>query len=213
MFPWRHLKIMLQEDKYKDLTQNMARSIAEARDVLARTQDPLLLDLILDKAMYADMLEIANSLDLSFLKGYVVLMIDGVNLRAYVRSQRMGKGPEVLRYALIPGGTVSISRLFGEVSADIVEHVFQISPFAAAAQIGAQALRGEASLYAMDLACENVLLKYLKKAKYVAFGAEPLVGYMAALEAELTSVRTVIAGLIAGLSAETITERHRETYV
>jgi len=213
VFPWRRLKVMFQEDKLKDMSKNMAGSIAEGRDVLARTQDPLLLDLILDKAMYADMLEIADSFDSGFLKGYVVLMIDSVNLRAYVRSQRMGKGPEVLRYALIPGGSVSISRLLGEVSADMIENVFYISPLAAAAQTGAQALKGETSLYAMDTACDNIVLRYLKKAKYVAFGAEPLIGYMAAIEAELTSVRTVIAGLMAGLSAETITERLRETYV
>jgi len=211
--PWRRLKVMLQEDKFKDMSKNMSGSITEARDVLARTQDPLLLDLILDKAMYADMLEIADSFDSNFLKGYVVLMIDSVNLRSYVRSQRMGKGPEVLRYALIPGGTVSTSRLLGEVSADMIENVFFISPLAAAAQVGALALKGETNLYAMDTACDNILLRYLKKAKYVAFGAEPLIGYMAAIEAELTSVRTVIAGLIAGLSAETITERLRETYV
>jgi V/A-type H+-transporting ATPase subunit C len=204
---------MLQENKYQGMSKNMVSGIAEARDVLARTQDPLLLDLILDKAMYADMLEMADSLDFSFLKGYVVLMIDSVNLRAYVRSLRMGKGPEVLRYALVPGGAVSISRLFGDAGADVVENAFHTSPLALAAQAGARALRGEGSLYAMDLACDNALLRYLKKAKYVSFGAEPLIGYMAALEAELTSVRTVIAGLMAGLSAETISERLRETYV
>jgi V/A-type H+-transporting ATPase subunit C len=213
VIPCRRLKTMLQEDKFKGMSNNMTLGIAEGRDVLARTQDPLLLDLILDKAMYADMLEMANSINFSFLKGYVVLMIDSVNLRAYVRSQRMGKGPEVLRYALIPGGSVSISRLSGDISAETMESAFNASPLSAAAQIGAAALRGEASLYAMDLACDNALFKYLKKAKYVAFGAEPLIGYMAALEAELTSVRTVIAGLMAGLSSETITERLRETYV
>jgi V/A-type H+-transporting ATPase subunit C len=211
--PYRRLKVMLQEGKFKDMSANMASSISEARDVLARTQDPLLLDLILDRAMYADMLEITDSLDFDFLKGYVTLMIDSANLRAYVRSQRMGKGPEVLRYALIPGGSVAVSRLMGEVSADAVESAFGVSPLAVAGQVGAAALRGEASLYSMDTACDNTLLKYLKKAKYVAFGAEPLIGYMAALEAELTSVRTVIAGLMAGLSAETIKERLRETYV
>jgi V/A-type H+-transporting ATPase subunit C len=205
----RHLKVMLQEDKYKGISANMASSITEARDVLARTQDPQLLDMILDKAMYADMLDIVNSLDFDFLKRYVILMIDSVNLRAYVRSLRMKKGSEVFRYALIPGGDVPIPRLLS----DSVENAFYASPLAPAAQIGAQALRGEARLYAVDMACENILLKYLKKAKYVAFGAEPLIGYMAAMEAELVSVRTVIAGLMAGLSAETITERLRESYV
>jgi V/A-type H+-transporting ATPase subunit C len=154
-----------------------------------------------------------DSLRFKFLKDYVALMIDSVNLRTYVRSRRMGKGPEVLRYALIPGGIASVSRLLGDVSADVIENVFFSSPLAAVAQIGAGALRGEESLQAVDLACDNALFKYLKAAKYVAYGAETLIGYLGAVEAELTSVRTVIAGRIAGLSAETIKERLRETYV
>ena len=213
MFPCRHLKVMLQNDKYPGMNKIMVGSIAEARDVLGRTQDPQLLDLIFDKAMYAGMLEITNSLNFKFLKDYVVLLIDSVNLRTYVRSRRMGKGPEVLRYALIPGGSVPVFRLLEDVSADIMESVFYHSPLAVAAQTGTQALRGEKSLYAVDFACDNVLLKYVRTAKYKAFGAEPLIGYLAAAEAELTSVRTVIAGRMAGLSAETIIERLRETYV
>ena len=212
-FPVRQLRLMLQEDSFSAMSRQMAESIVEARDVLARTQDPQLLDLILDKAMYADMLDMAESLNSKFLTGYVILMIDSVNLRVAVRLRRMGKGAEVLRYALIPGGGVSASRLLGDVTPDVVEAVFNASPLAAAAQTGAQALRGEASLSEVDMACDDALLKYLKKAKYVAFGAEPLIGYLAAVEAELTSVRTVITGRLAGLAAEMITERLRETYV
>ena len=212
-FPARQLRMMLQEESFSGMSKNMAGCIAEARDVLARTQDPQLLDLILDKAMYADMLDTAEDLGSQFLKAYVVLMIDSVNLRVAVRLKRMGKGPEVLRYALIPGGNVSASRLLGEVTPDLIEAVFNTSPLAGAAQTGAQALRGEAGLADMDLACDDALLKYLKTAKYVAFGAEPLIGYLAAVEAELTSVRTVVTGRLAGLAAEMITERLRETYV
>ena len=211
--PVRQLKLMLQEGSFSGMSKNMAESIAEARDVLARTQDPQLLDLILDKAMYADMLESAKSLGSAFLTDYVILMIDCVNLRVAVRLRRMGKGAEALRYALIPGGKVSASRLLGDLTPDVIESVFNTSSLAGAAQTGAQALRGEAGLADVDMACDDTLLKYLKNAKYVAFGAEPLIGYLAAVEAELTAVRTVITGRFAGLAADRITERLRETYV
>ena len=213
IYPCRSLKVMLREDNYKGMGKNMADSIAEARDVLARTQNPQLLDLILDKAMYADMQEMADTMGSKFITGYVALLIDSANLRTYVRAKRMGKGFDVLRFALIPGGKVSVPRLLGDTTKDPIEGIFNQSPLVAAAQIGAQALRGEASLSAVDLACDNALVKYLKPAKYVVFGADSLIGYQAAIEAELTSVRTVIAGRIAGLPAETITERLRETYV
>ena len=211
--PVRQLKTMLQDGSFSDMTAIMAGCVDEARDVLARTQDPQLLDLLLDRAMYADMLALAGALDSDFMKDYVVLLIDSANLRTAVRLRRMGKGSEILRHALIPGGFVSTSRLLGDLTPDVVENAFGVSPLAVAAQAGAQALRGEGSLADVDLACDNVLLRYLKKAKYVAFGLEPLAGYLAAVEAELTSVRTVITGRLAGLAAERITERLRETYV
>ena len=212
-FPVRQLRLMLQENSFFAMSKRMAESIAEARDVLARTRDPQLMDMILDKAMYADMLEMAESVGSKFLTDYVALMIDSVNLRSAVRLRRMGKGAEALRYAMMPGGGVSVSRLLGDVTPDLVEAVFNTSPLAAAAQTGARALRGEASLSDVDMACDDALLKHLKKAKYVAFGAEPLIGYLAAVEAELTSVRTVIAGRLAGLAADIITERLRDSYV
>jgi len=211
--PVRQLKVMLQEDKFQDLSKIMVQSIADAREMLGKTQDPQLLDMILDKAMYADMLGMANPLYFKFLKAYVVLMIDSVNLRTLVRSKRMGKGLDVLRHALVPGGSIPLARLMADEAADNVEHIFRTTSLAAAAQAGALALRGEGTLQAVDMACDNALLKYAKAAKYIPYGAEPIIGYLVAVEAELTSVRTVIAGRMAGLSADTITERLRETYV
>ncbi|MCL2166068.1 MAG: V-type ATPase subunit [Clostridiales bacterium] len=213
IFPCRQLKVMLQENHFAAMGERMAESVAEARDVLARTQDPQLLDLILDKAMYADMLDLATAFGSAFLENYIILSIDSANLRTVVRLQRMGKGSEILRHALIPGGSVSVSRLLGDITADVIEGAFGASSLAAAAAAGAGALRGENSLASLDLACDNTLLKYLKAAKYVAFGAEPLIGYILAIEAELISVRTVISGRLAGLAADMISERLRETYV
>lgn len=211
--PGRSLLVMLREENYADLTKTMVSAIAEAKDVLARTQDPQLLDFVLDKAMYRDMLDMAGEFGSDYLTGYVRLMIDSVNLRTAVRLRRMGKGIELLRHALIPGGNIGSSRLLNEITPDLIETIFGASSLAPAAVAGAAALRGEGSLAALDLACDDVLLRYLKGAKYVAFGAEPLIGYLAAVEAELTAVRTVVAGRLADLSAEMIIERLRETYV
>ena len=47
----------------------------------------------------------------------------------------------------------------------------------------------------------------------MAFGEAPLIGYLAAKENELTNVRVLISGRLAGLDADTIRERLRESYV
>ena len=49
------------------------------------------------------------------------------------------------------------------------------------------------------------------RARRVPFGVEVPVGYVAAHENELMSVRLVITGLLAGIPADQIRERLRET--
>jgi V/A-type H+-transporting ATPase subunit C len=65
----------------------------------------------------------------------------------------------------------------------------------------------------LEKLCDNMLMSYVREAKYIAFGVEPLVAYLAAKESEVKIVRIVMAGKLAGLSAELIRERIRDTYV
>lgn len=47
----------------------------------------------------------------------------------------------------------------------------------------------------------------------VPFGEETVIGYLYAREAEITAVRIIMAGRMAGLDGETIRSRLRATYV
>ena len=51
------------------------------------------------------------------------------------------------------------------------------------------------------------------KARRIPFGVEVVIGYVAACEAELTNLRIILTGRMAGLKADTIRERLRESYV
>ena len=57
------------------------------------------------------------------------------------------------------------------------------------------------------------VLRTAAGARRVPFGVEVALGYLIAKEAEWTAVRIVMAGRLAGLSADAIRERLRDTYV
>ena len=57
------------------------------------------------------------------------------------------------------------------------------------------------------------MTRYLAGAKYVPFGEAPVVGYLAAVDSELTNLRIILSGRMAGLDGDTIRERLRESYV
>ena len=83
-----------------------------------------------------------------------------------------------------------------------------------AAELAEKAMGPERGpLTAFEKACDDTLTAYLDGAKSVPFGVEVVVGYLYAKESELTAVRTVLSGRLAGLDGELIRSRLRNTYL
>lgn len=212
-YPAARLKEDYVQGDLSRYSATFAQAVAQAKELLASSGDPQSADLLLDRAYYTEMLAAAKAARSPFLEGYVRLSIDSVNLRSVVRAARMGKGPDFLRRVLLPEGNVKTDSLLaaGAGAADLAG-VFAHTYLTAAAQEGAEAMRG-GSLTQFERLCDNALTAYLSQGKRVAFGEHPLIGYLYAKENELTTIRIILTGRLAGLDAETIRERLRESYV
>lgn len=211
--PKGRLETMMRESDFTFMTPVMKAVVVEARDLIARTFDPQAADIVLDRATFAEMLLIAKKCEIPFLKKYAALLIDSANLRAAVRIKRMGKSFDSLKNAFIEGGEISFTRLNADITPDLLEKAYATSPLYPAAVLGGAVLRGEADLSALDLKCENAVVRFLQNAKYAPLGPNLLIAYVAAKEAELTAVRTIMTGRFSGLPAESIMERLRDSYV
>lgn len=187
-------------------------AVLEAREVLGTTGDPQLADFVLDRAYFEDMFHIARESGSSFLEGYVRINIDSANLRSVVRTLRMGKSMEFLRGVLFQGGNIDINRILNTAAGGNLEELYAVSPLKAAAEAGNAALNG-GGLTRFEKLCDDAVLSYVAGAKYVAFGEAPVIGYLAAKENEFTAVRIIMNGRMAGLDADIIRERLRESYV
>lgn len=199
----------LRSGDLRGLPGILQSAAGEAREVLGTTGDPQLADFVLDRACYADMADIANKSGSAFLAGYVRITVDAANLRSVVRTLRMGKGAEFLKGVLFRGGNVDTGRILSAVtSGGSIEEIYTASSLreAAAAIAGGR-------LTHFEKLCDDAVTAYLAGARYVAFGEAPLIGYLAARETELTNVRVILSGRLAGLDADTIRERLRESYV
>ncbi|MEG2175118.1 MAG: V-type ATPase subunit, partial [Oscillospiraceae bacterium] len=202
-----------REKRWHELTPTMRTAALEATDLLARTGDPQLSDLVLDRAMAAQMLTEAQKAESDYLIEYVRLFIDSANLRVVVRAARAQKGFDYLRKAVLPGGNVTADRLVSDLSGEDITTLFAGRDLAAASQAAAWAMEGEVTLAALDMACDNALINYIRTARLIAFGEASVIAYLVAREAELVSVRTIMVGRRAGLSEEQIMERLRMSYV
>lgn len=207
-------KIMnaFNEDDYSDLPGDMAEAMQQARGILARSANPQLCDVSLDKAYFAELHRLAQEESSGFLAGYAELMTDSANLRTFVRTARMGKGAEFLRSVLVPGGSVDIDTIVqARLTNEGPEDVFGNTALAGCAAAGAGVMES-GSLTEFERGCDNAVTDYLRDAKLRSFGPEPVIAYLAALEQEETSLRMILTGKLSGISPDTIRERLRETY-
>lgn len=208
--PAAKLKEYVEEETLSNLPADMAKAYEEAVKVLARTGNPQLADFELDAAYFAELLRLAEATGSEFVKGYVRTMIDSANLRAAVRTVRMGKDRDFMLTALVSGGTVDRDVLcqVAESGEGIVQ-AFASGYLEHAAQLGAEAMKG-GTMTDFELACDNAVSNYLAQAKTKPFGIEAVTEYLALLEAEITAARMILTGRLAGIEPEVIRERLRD---
>ena len=191
----------------------MAQAAKEGQRVLAETGDPQRSDALIDRAYFVEMLALAQETNCEYLLDYVRATIDAANLRSVIRTLRMGRTPAFLKEFLFPGGTVSVDACLKAAVNGEVEQTYRTTALRVAAQAGKEAVEAGGSLTAFEKLCDDAVMTQAARARRIPFGVEVVIGFVAAREAELSNVRIIMTGRAAGISADTIRERLRESYV
>ena len=206
------LKTAVESGELDKLPGALPAAVAEAKSVLDTTRDPQLSDIVLDRWMYRDMAQVAEDTGSQFLRGYVETQIDAANLRALIRTLRMGKNVDFLAGVLFESGTVEPAAILAAANhpAGGLNEIYGPTRFAQAAEAGEAALKG-GSLTEFEKRCDDAVSDYLAGAQMIPFGEAPLLAYLAARETEYTNIRILLMGRAAGLSPEVIRSRLRRT--
>ena len=159
----------------------------------------------------SELTDMARATGCEFLMDYVRTLIDAANLRSVVRTLRMHRAGTFLQQVLFTGGAVSVERILADVNNGVAA-LYRATPLAAAAELGQEAVSG-GSLTAFEKACDNAVLARAAASRSVPFGPEVPIGYVVARENDFTSARIILTGRQAGLDADTIRERLRDSYV
>lgn len=203
----------MRERDYSELEPTMAEAIADAADLLARTGDPQLSDILLDRALASQIVELSLKTASGFLHKYIEMLMDTHNIKAVARLARMNRGADYIERVVCPGGSVDVAQY---MESDIQTHLgalFAQTLLENAVNLATAAIAGEATFAQLDKACDNALIEYLRSSKMVPFGEAVVIAYLLANEAEFVSVRTVFYGRDAMLPPEEIAERLRVDYV
>jgi len=174
-----------------------------------------LVDTTLDKIYLSHCLGVSRQAKCEFLENFFSIQIDLANIRTFLRLKEMGKGRDYLEKCLIPGGVLEkgdFLRLFAGSLESFLD-ILRFKDYYEIVKSGVEDWKRSGSFSHLEKLFDDHLLSFVKKAKYITFGIEPLIGYLVAKETEVKNLRTIMVGKFNRLSQEIIKERLRESYV
>lgn len=209
------LKEMIREKNFVFLDSEIKRGLDEIINSFSINPDPQVIDIVLDRCLYTVMSQIAENNKNSFIKEFVKLQIDLNNIKMLIRVKAMGYGREFLKKAFINDGRLDYGffRDAMDEPVDTLKDKLLISDYSNVITDGIDSYIKTKSLMRFEKLSDDFLLDYVKKGKYVAFGIEPIVGYIMAKENEAKIIRIIMVGKINNIDNELIRERLRDVYV
>ncbi len=208
--PCDKVKKMPEKHDFSSLPRNMSEAAEEAFDAYVKTNNPQLIDTILDRACFTDMLQAAEDSGESFAVELVKMKIDLTNIMMACRTMKMGSvfASELLRASLISGGNIPESEFKAESTEKLAE-ILRETPYSSLSEL----ISGNHSSAELERACDNIYMQRIKSTKTLSFGAPLICAYLVASEYQVKNLRILLAGKRALQSSEKITERLRLSYV
>ena len=197
----------------KKLPEDYARAIERTLNKFDASKDPQIIDASMDAEMFALMCEFApqNNFLLELLRMY----IDMANIKMLVRAKKLGKSKGILNLALLENGSLlrdDLLEMYDKPLEGVISELCR-SGYGKIIAEGAEYYKKEGSLLVFEKLFDDMIMEHVKKAKYVTFGLEPLVGYIIAKENEAKLIRTILTGKLNKIQDGRIKEMVREVYV
>ncbi|WP_032120828.1 V-type ATP synthase subunit C [Clostridium amazonitimonense] len=209
------LKYALDNESYRDLNPIMRKAIEEALEDFSTSKNPQKIDIILDKYLFMHQLSLSKDIEDKFLEKYLKYLIDLTNIKTLLRVKKQQNTRDFLNNTIIEGGYVDRDRL-NSLYNDSVENIagkLAFTDYSEVLKAGIEAYSKTGSINLFEKLSENFIMNFMKKAKYISFGLEPLIAYIYAKENEIKLIRIIMVGKLNNIPSEVIRERLRDNYV
>lgn len=208
------LKFYLDSEYYRDLAPTMRRALETALEDYSISKDPQNIDIILDRYLFEHMHDLVKTIDDRSLEKYLKMLIDLTNIKTLLRIKGQNKSREFLNKTIISSGNLDNERL-NNLYGDSVENIsgrLSFTDYESIIRTGLEEYSITGSLGKLEKNIDNFLMDFMKKAKYVTFGIEPIIAYLYAKENEIKLIRIIMVGKLNNVPPEVIRERLRDNY-
>lgn len=204
------LSSLVLEGRYQELPEPCRGAAVDAVAKYEETENPQQIDILLDRAYFAELLNISREKKRDFIISFTRTLIDLANLKMFLRARILQKSRGLLEGYFIDGGRVEKERLmslFNEGDETVVEH-FRGTEYYYLVRGGLE--RGPAFL---EVIMSDFVAKKIAEFKYLIIGPEPVLRYLLLKENEVRMVKLILLGKIWSIPKDRLRAQLREMYV
>lgn len=207
---WPDIEHSRQLDRF--LAEEQQLFLASVQDLFG---DPDLFRVVAESLSPHQMLELVRGKDLPFVLDYVRHALDLGNIKLFVRCRYRELPPEVCREMLHPGGFFDRDRLLKAYEAPLTEmsDTFAASPYEKLWVQAMDTFAEDETFIDLEKGIEDFLMGFLRNARHIVFGPEPVLAFGLAKLKELEMVRIMGVGILNRVPASLLQKRMSETYV
>lgn len=197
------------DDNYVDLPKHMAQALEAVDRAMTESPSPRSVDILLDRAMFADIMDRMRAVKNPKLTEYWRANIDLANVSAWVRCKAIGKDRAFWRECAVEGGVLPVATLADiyDQSVDVLADKLRYSCYRPLADSIAAS-----DMVAFETAWDNYLLRLFRDGKNDLFTLTPLAGYYVAKKIEIKNIRMILILLKNNADKSKIKQRLRELY-
>lgn len=176
--------------------------------------NPQIIDLYLDQKLMKIIYGIASDSGSEFLITYVKKLIDLSNIKLFFRMKAQEKEFELFEVACFWNGTLSFSRFRDAYKEDLAKfpELFAGTTYAKIIAEGFTHYESEKTFIYLEKEVENHLTNYIKRAKLMPFGPEPLIAYFLAKKNNALIIRMILINKLNEIDPDEIKNRLRNLY-
>ncbi len=216
--PAEKFEAAAKDADFSFLPEHMAQAAADALYEYEKSGDGRAIDLMLDRACYADMAESAEKSGVPLIIDNSRFSADSANLMTALRINKMNISPEAARTlfgrAFVPGGNVSDDAFISGGEVCDADALMAKLPNGKLRELCGEIAASQNITFAeSERILENHRLSMFSSCRFKPFGAYVLAGFLIVRMAEVKNCRLIAAALSRGVTETGLREEVRGSYV
>jgi V/A-type H+-transporting ATPase subunit C len=177
-------------------------------------KNPVMIDLILDKHYYAELLRWSKFFGSKFIKNYIIAQIDLHNILTFLRLKRDGRDMNILKLAILEGGSIkkevfltSIKKSLDHFKKELDKTIYSLD-----LKNGWDFYIQNNEFWMLERDIDNILVRMLNKTKHITYGPEVAFAYLWGKHNVVRNIRIIMLAKMNNIEPKLIKERVREIY-